>query len=109
MTTTQAPLRLVIEQRGDDYLLTYSADGLRSILARVNDWDICPEHGDPSQVAHLIAAAPELLAALEDAVAYLEANRPKGNIRDIFTELNQYENAVMKPARAAIAKATGNA
>jgi len=36
--------------------------------------------------ARLIAAAPELLAALQAAVEYLEAYRPKGKIRDIFTE-----------------------
>jgi hypothetical protein len=59
--------------------------------------------------ARIIAAAPELLAALEAAVAYLEANRPQGKIRDIFSALNHYENDVMKPARAAIAKATGGA
>ena len=52
-------------------------------------------------------AAPALLDALQLAVAYLEAHRPKGKIRDIFHELNEYENGVMKPARAALAAATG--
>lgn len=47
----------------------------------------------------------ELLAALEKAVEYLDNHRPKGKIRDIFSELNEHENAVLKPARAAIAKA----
>lgn len=50
--------------------------------------------------------APELLAALIRAVAYLDANRPKGKIADIFSKLNELENDVLKPARAAIAKAT---
>ena len=49
----------------------------------------------------------ELLEALESALAYLETVRPKGKIRDIFHQLNQYENGVMKPARAAIARAKG--
>ena len=55
----------------------------------------------------LFAAAPDLLAALQAAVDYLVDNQPKGRIRDIFSQLNRYENGVMKPARAAIAKATG--
>jgi hypothetical protein len=57
--------------------------------------------------AQLISAAPDLLAALQAAVEYLEAYRPKGKIRDIFTQLNAHENGALKPARAAIAKATG--
>ena len=59
--------------------------------------------------AALIASAPELLAVLKIAVSYLEANRPKGKIREIFTQLNEYENGVLKPARAAIAQAEGGA
>ena len=59
--------------------------------------------------ARLMASAPDLLSALKSAVSYLEANRPKGNIREIFHQLNEYENGVMKPARAAIAQAEGGA
>jgi len=59
--------------------------------------------------ARLIASAPDLLAALKSAVSYLEANRPKGKIREIFTQLNEYENGVLKPARAAILQAEGGA
>lgn len=55
------------------------------------------------------AAVPGLLTALKSAVSYLEANRPKGKIREIFTQLNEYENGVLKPARAAIALAEGGA
>lgn len=50
--------------------------------------------------------ASDLLGALIRAVAYLDANRPKGKIADIFSKLNELENDVLKPARAAIAKAT---
>ena len=46
-----------------------------------------------------------LVAALEAVVKYLEANRPMGKIQNIFHLLNQYENDVMKPARAALAAA----
>lgn len=56
-------------------------------------------------LAHLFAAAPELLAACKAALAYLDANRPKGNIRKIFSALNEHENGAVKPLRAAIAKA----
>jgi len=59
--------------------------------------------------ARLIAASPELLAALQSAVVYLEKNLPKGKVRDIFSQLNEFENGVLKPARAAIDKATGQA
>ena len=59
--------------------------------------------------ARLIASAPDLLAMLKSAVFYLEANRPKGKIREIFHQLNEYENGVLKPARAAIAQAEGGA
>ena len=82
-------------------------DGGKSILARV-----APRpHWDATQEANaaLIASAPDLLAALKSAVSYLEANRPKGNIREIFHQLNEYENGVLKPARAAIAQAEGGA
>ena len=63
-------------------------------------------HAEANANARLIAAAPELLEALNKAVAYLEANRPAGKIREIFSKLNELENGVIKPARAAIAKAT---
>ena len=79
----------------------------KSILARV-----APRpHWDATQEANaaLIASAPDLLAALKSAVSYLESNRPKGKIREIFTQLNEYENGVLKPARAAIAQAEGGA
>lgn len=59
--------------------------------------------------ARLIAAAPAMLEALKNAVSYLEANRPKGKISEIFHQLNEYENGVLKPARAAIARAEGGA
>ncbi len=74
---------------------------------------ICTVDDQPADAtaatASLIAAAPALLEALKNAVSYLETNRPKGKIREIFTQLNEYENGVLKPARAAIAQAEGGA
>jgi hypothetical protein len=58
--------------------------------------------------ARLFAAAPELLEALQMALVELEKTRqrlPK-DIRKSFTDLNALENGAIKPARAAIAKAT---
>ena len=55
----------------------------------------------------LIAAAPAMYAACQKALAYLEAHRPKGDIRKIFSELNEHENGVVKPLRAALELARG--
>ena len=52
------------------------------------------EGGRPADV-HLIAAAPELLAALADCVAHMHWTQPQGE-------------AALKKAKAAIAKATGS-
>lgn len=54
--------------------------------------------------ARLIAAAPDAIEALRVALAYLEAHRPSMK-RDGFYALNEHENAVIKPIRAALAKA----
>ena len=82
-----------------------------------NGWEVCNPYDTDAPTgliecganAALIASAPDLLSALKSAVSYLEANRPKGNIREIFHQLNEYENGVLKPARAAIAQAEGGA
>lgn len=49
----------------------------------------------------------KLLAAAEIALEYLQNNQPKGKIGDIFHKLNEHENGVVKPLRAAIAEARG--
>jgi hypothetical protein len=65
---------------------------------------------DQANAAFIVRACNShaaLVEALEAAVQYLDAHRPKGKIRDIFHELNQHENSVMKPARAALLLAKG--
>jgi hypothetical protein len=87
-----------VNASGTFYVATcHNAGDARRIVACVN---ACEGIADPG-------AVPDLIAALAAAVQYLEKHRPKGNIRDIFSELNEYENGVMKPARAAIHRATG--
>lgn len=64
-------------------------------------------HREANAIDSVMESHAALVAALEKAVQYLEAHRPKGKIRDIFHDLNEYENGVMKPARAALAAAKG--
>lgn len=49
-------------------------DGLRSVICRINDMEVCPEHGGTGSEAnaHLIAAAPAMYEALKELVAYLQ-------------------------------------
>jgi len=110
-TTTNAPVATQTAHTPGPWRVT-EYGGEIAIHAEDNTKIALPEkwfasdRAEAAANARLIAAAPDLLAALEAAVAYLEANRPQGKIRDIFSALNHYENDVMKPARAAIAKAT---
>lgn len=75
--------------------------GPRVLLPKGPD-DWCQEAN-----ASLIEAAPDMLAACRAALAYLEANRPKGNIRDKFSQFVEHEHGAVRPLRAAIAKAEG--
>ena len=46
-----------------------SDNGLRSVICRINDMEVCPEHGGTGSDAnaHLIAAAPAMYEALREA------------------------------------------
>lgn len=57
--------------------------------------------------AQLIAAAPDLLAACKAAAKYLNANRPKGDIRKNYDQLVSHEHEAYRPLIDAIAKAEG--
>ena len=81
------------EGRANDSTIQRGNDNAARIVACVN---ACEGMSDPA------AEIKVLRDALTAAVRYLEKHRPKGNIRDIFSELNEYENGVMKPARAAL-------
>lgn len=52
---------------------------MRSVICRINDMEVCPEHGGTGSDANaaLIAAAPELLAIIKDMrqAFYVEGTR----------------------------------
>lgn len=86
------PAPWVTEQpEGKGYVWVSSSDGSRGNLATV--W--CAD-GNAMANARLMAAAPDLLEALKDSL-------------DLITTISPLEGDTVKKARAAIAKATGEA
>ena len=82
MTHTKGPWK-IDEDRGGDIC----------IIAE-NEWEVCTVWEDPNHYyARLIASAPELLASLEEVLAYCVEHG--------------HDWMCMAQARAAIAKATG--
>lgn len=115
-TTTEAPTPQTAHTPGPWIASPVNHTGDCRVFAKLNDNQLyCTVEvgwgANARQVceanARLIAAAPDLLAALERAAAYLQTHLPKGKIQDIFSELNEHENGVLKPALAAITKAKG--
>ena len=73
-------------------------DGLRSVICRINDMEVCPEHGGTGSEAnaHIIAAAPAMYAALTA-------------ITDKLGETDAVIVSVMREiAKAALAQAEGS-
>lgn len=93
------PVAATLSTNQSDFLITHSDGELRSHIARLFDSSLCDEHGTTSANARLIAAAPDLLAALEDLVGYAAA--------EIGIPPNEAVGGAFKQARAAIAKAKG--
>jgi hypothetical protein len=103
--TRHTPGPWKIFDRGDGE--TYSvyqievSDGVnRSVLAQIQPNWVCEEHGDALAIAHLIAAAPELLAVLKEHCDTLEEG--------IITEIRPGSTFHLK-MREVIAKAEGKA
>ena len=102
---TPGPWTVRISQNGSmrGYSIEHQDETLRSIVARNWEHELCEEHGNSLPNARLIASAPDLLAALEKALASLEGQaellRHCGAAYGIGATLAQ--------ARAAIARATG--
>lgn len=80
-----------------DFIITHSDENLRSHICRIFDASLCPEHGESQANARLIAAAPELLEALEKA---------RDELRGLPHSLG-YEFTHLQEINSAIAKAKG--
>ncbi len=81
----------------EDYSKTIRSVPENYWIATMDSWDGAVDHASN---ARLIAAAPELLEALKQAVSWVEYL----NYHETYPHLNQAELRIM---RAAIAKATG--
>lgn len=92
----------------DSVNVEYCDDNLRSIIARVREADLCPEHGTTEANARLIAAAPELLEELKFVVAMLD----QPVTRRLCAESSIFRAdvaVILKHANLVIAKAEGGA
>ena len=99
---TPGPWKVRVSHNGAlrGYSIEHEDETLRSIVARNWEHELCEEHGNSLPNARLIAAAPELLEALEavlpDLEHYVATHGPGPDKR-------------LAAAREAIAKATGGA
>ena len=101
---TIEPVAAYLSTQQQDYLITHSSEDLRSHVCRLFDNALCYEHGATEANAHLIAAAPDLLAALNAIV--VNAGYESGEALPQLRELN-VSLSCLDAARAALAKARG--
>lgn len=94
---TPGPWELVLESTdGDNFAVSIYGDGFKGLLiAR------CSQNGYHLHDARLIAAAPDMAEALEEAVLVLSALSPEDE--------SLYGPRALTLARAALAKARGEA
>lgn len=71
---TIEPVSAAMSTNQRDFIISHSDGELRSHIARLFGNALCREHGDIAANARLIAAAPALLAALDDIVSRLGRN-----------------------------------
>lgn len=60
------------------------------------------------QTGRMLAAAPDLLAACEAALAYLETTRPT-DVKKNYHQMVRHEHDAVRPLRAALTRAKGGA
>lgn len=72
MKTLHTPSPWHLHKSESDFLIVYSDGVIRSHVARLFDSTLCEEHGSLAANARLIAAAPDLLDALDWALRQIE-------------------------------------
>ncbi len=111
---TPGPWKVRVSHNGAlrGYSIEHEDETLRSIVARNWEHELCEEHGNSLPNARLIAAAPELLEALEATEAKLtQAARAfycAGSAKALREAFEGWRTT-SESARAAIAKAKGGA
>jgi hypothetical protein len=106
MKHTKGPWVVREMYRGIDggYTIEHISEGLRSVVAELNEWWLCAEHGGcgaPSN-ARLIAAAPDMLEACKEAEdMFAQYGEMYG-----FTEMAPHCWGAIECLREAIRKAT---
>ena len=100
-TTLHTPSPWHLHKSESDFLIVYSDGENRSHVAKLFDSTLCEEHGSLAANARLIAAAPDLLSALESAYNAIAWDIPGGNLSD------DDEEALLDTIRATIEKAKG--
>lgn len=105
METKHTPGPWTVVKNGNSKSLVRYSDGENvTYVAQCNDMQFCPEHGTVEANARLIAAAPELLAALENLFEHCAMMHKHWGEASNAKEAE----AAIQAGRAAIAKATGN-
>ena len=104
--TLDAATPLFVRPACNTATIEHESNGLRSVVAKMDDCQICPEHGGIEQYSALIVRAVNshaaLVAALEDAEFLMrQAAKHAGPMQDSFKRSAE-------DARAALALARGN-
>ena len=97
---TPAPW-IVRKDNNEKFTIIHQDEENKSHVAVLDNAPLCEEHGESEANARLIAAAPELLAALEalqDAFIHVEGNT-KGN--KAKTEVIKYNDDIREALNAA--------
>ena len=93
------------------YNLEVWSGGLRTVLARIKDIEMCPEHGGAAlDNAQLFAAAPDMVEALEDLIRHNEALNEAFYGQGTATAMRAAmsgQKALLMKARNALTKSKG--